>query len=319
MKRTVLFLSILLVTALLTGCSSEKPVVCTTTYPVSFLVERIAQDRVTLCQLSEGPVIQRATMNEDFDEMLQKMDLILSLGLLEPYMEMYRSDIRSARVDLIDLSAQSSIYDFKRFTTIMVSNSEVILESPYYEGIVFDTIDTYEKDPVVWMDAVAMTSMARIIKDWLVDKFPEDAKFYEDNYASLESELARLDAEYQIMKLRRMDIKFVSITPSFGNWQKAYGVSVYPIILSRYGVVPSGPQMEIIKQRIIDDGVKYIAFEPNLSDELRELYNDIKEELELTQINLHNLHTLTENDLEGNKNYISIMYENLSILEAIAE
>lgn len=317
-KITYVIIMVLLVSAL-SGCSTSKPLICTTVYPVEYLVKRIGGDFVEVCSLSNGPIIQRATIKDNYQQLIDQATVVMTMGQMEPYLQIYLPDIRKSRVDIVDLASTSVIYEFKRYTTAYVAGSEVILESKYYEGMVFDRVDVYGKDPILWIDPIATTSMAKNIRDWLIKNYPEERKSFEENYLSLASELARLDAEFQSLKTRKLTMKFVSITPSFGNWQKAYGVSVYPVILSRYGVVPSDEQLQIIKQRIIDDGVQYIAFEPNLSDDLRELYNELRTELNLTQINLHNLHTLTQNDLDGNKDYMTIMFENLSLLESIGQ
>lgn len=308
-----------LLVSTLNGCSTSKPLICTTVYPVEYLVKRIGGDFVDVCSLSDGPIIQRATIKSNYQQLIDQATVIMTMGQLEPYLQIYLADLRRSRVDIVDLASTSVIYEFKRYTTAYVAGSEVTLESKYYEGMEFDRVDIYGKDPILWIDPIATTSMAKHIRDWLVENYPEEKKLFEDNYVALASELARLDAEFQSLKTRKLSMKFVSITPSFGNWQKAYGVSVYPIILSRYGVIPSDEQMQIIKQRIIDDGVQYIAFEPNLNEELREIYNQLRSELNLTQINLHNLHTLTQNDIDGNKDYLTIMFENLSLLESIGQ
>ena len=124
-----------------------------------------------------------------------------------------------------------------------------------------------------------------------------------------------MDADYQ--ELWKQDIAFVSVTPSFGNWQKAYGVRVYPLILSRYGALPSATQLALIKERIKTDEVKLIVHEPNLSEDMEALYNEVKTELELTSIELHSLTFLTEQNLLDNKDYKTIMFENLDVLEGL--
>ena len=87
--------------------------------------------------------------------------------------------------------------------------------------------------------------------------------------------------------------------------------------MSRYGVIPNSTQLNIIKESIIQNNVRYIAYEPNLGDEYRELFNLLVEELDLTVINLSNLTSLSEADKENNKDYLSVMLENLRLLESI--
>ena len=59
--------------------------------------------------------------------------------------------------------------------------------------------------------------------------------------------------------------------------------------------------------------------EPNLTEDMTSISNSIKDELGLKPISLHNLYFLTEADIAGDKDYLTIMYENLSVLESIAK
>ncbi len=319
MKRFLQLLIVMMILSTLSGCTTKRPIVCVTAYPIQFLVERIGGDRADICYLTDGDIMQRAQVVDDYRDLIDSADLIITMGELEPYMELIRPEVRSSDAALMDLVSQAAVYEFKRFTQVRLGTNIVFLESPYYEGIAFDRIDVYQMDPVLWMDPIAMTSMGRMIRDWLISYYPEDERFFRENFRQLESDLVRLDSEFQLLKNQSLSIRFVSITPSFGNWQRAYGVDVYPIILSRYGVIPNGAQMELIFERIRNDDVKYIAFEPNLTPELRELYEYVRDELGLIQVNISNLMTLTQNDIDENKDYFTIMYENLSFLESIAE
>ncbi len=315
----MLFIILIVVLSSLTACTTRRPTICVTNYPVQYLVQRIGGDRADLCMLTNGDIIQQASVVQDYSELIDDAQLIITMGQLEPYWELIRSEARASSAQIIDLVTTSAVYEFKRFTQVSAGGSVVILESDYYDGIDFNMIDTYDMDPILWMDPIAMNSMARRIRDWFIDYYPEDQRFFNENFLQLENDLVRLDSEFQILKNRGERIAFVSLTPGFGNWQKAYNVQVYPIMLSRYGALPNARQLELIKERIMSDGVEYIAFEPNLTPQLRELYTTLKEELNLTQVNLHNLMSLTPNEIEEGRDYLSIMYDNLSFLESMAE
>jgi len=317
-KLNILLISIMLVGSL-SGCKASKLTIGVTIYPIQYLVERLAGDNVNVVMLTEGTTIQRAQISADYMAKLKSMDVLFHIGSLEPYIPMYLSEIRKIGVNMVDLSATAGVYSFKRYTTSNVAGSEVTVESDYYKGTPFSTVDMYDKDPMLWMDPISMISMAKTIKDWLNKHYPEETKLFESNYMILESELAKLDAEYQLLRINKKNVGFVSITPTFGNWQKAYGLHVYPVILSKYGVIPSDNQMQIIKNKIREDGIQYIVMEPNLSEDMTAINNSVKDELGLKPISLHNLYFLTEADIAGDKDYLTIMYENLSVLESIAK
>lgn len=316
MKKILLFLSsILLILSTLSGCKLSVLNVGVTTYPIQYLVSRIAQDKVNIIQYSSGNTITRTQIREDYKELLETTDVVFHFGKLEPYLAVYLTEFQNSSAQLIDLTSNAGVYKFQRYTVTQVSDRQVTLEDSYYNSNLFNDINIYDKDPMLWLDPITMISMAGTVKDWLVEKFPEERNLFNSNYELLKEELARMDADYQ--ELWKQDINFVSVTPSFGNWQKAYGIQVYPLILSRFGVLPTTEQLSVIKARIKADGIKLIVHEPNLSEDMEALYQSIKTELELESIELHNLAFLSENDITNNKNYMTIMFENLNTLEGL--
>lgn len=310
---------IILFLSTITGCSSKQTKICTTAYPIKYLVNKIGGERVTTCSLSEDTLIQRAGIREDFEEELNSAMLLIHISGLEPYYDLYLSQIRDTKVEILDLSLHASVYEFGRFTYVYRNQGAAVLESEYYQVKDFSRIDTYDKDPFLWMDPIAMTSMARAIKDWLIDKFPESEVYFTRNFKTVEAELARLDAEYQRLKSEQKDVKIVTMTPSFGNWQKSFGIQVYPVILSKYGVLPNAVQLKVIKERLLADGVEYIAKEPNMTADMEVLFHQLVEELELKPVVLNNLSSITADNREGNEDYLKLMYDNLSTLESIGE
>lgn len=319
MKRTKFLTALMALMLLLcTGCKPATPSVSVTVYPIQYLVERIGGNYVKVDSISENGAIQSAAIKDDFRKTLEDNKVLFYIQELEPYFDVYTNDIRSANIDMVDLASKSVFYKFQRITTTMNNGQSVSVESSYYEGDIFKNIDMYKDDPMIWMDPVSMISSAEIIRDYLIEQYPEYQAAFEKNFDELELDLTRLDVEYQELKTASGDIAFVSMTPSFGAWQKSYGVNVYPVCLSKYGAIPSNEQLAIIKQRIIDDNVKYIARETNLNSEMKVLYNSLKDELGLIEVDISNLSSLSADEKAENKDYLTIMYENLASLELIA-
>ena len=316
MKRIIKTLTILVLFSLsLSGCTLAKLNVGVTTYPIQYLVNRIAMDKVNVLMYSKGQTMLRTEIVDDYQTLLETTDVLFHFGKLEPYLTLYLNELQSSSVQLVDLTNTAGVYEFARYTTTNLEMNRISYTNPYYSGEAFAKVDMYDTDPYLWLDPITMISMAGTIKDWLIEKFPEEKQFFTENYDVLKQELAFMDADYQ--ELWKQDIAFVSVTPSFGNWQKAYGVRVYPLILSRYGALPSATQLALIKERIKTDEVKLIVHEPNLSEDMEALYNEVKTELELTSIELHSLTFLTEQNLLDNKDYKTIMFENLDVLEGL--
>ena len=313
-----LFLVSVLALFLVSGCEEKNPSIATTVYPVQYLVERIGGDDVTVSNITENTMIQRAQIKSSFQDILKDSDALFYIGGLEPYMDLYVDDIRDTGVDMVDLATKSAIYKFERYTSTTIDGITAGTEGPYYEGEEFANLDTYDADPMLWMDPVAMTSMASDIRDYLVQKYPQYKDIFDENYDALELDLARLEADFQAIPDGKMNISFVSMTPSFGNWQKSYGIKVYPVTLSKYGALPTSDQLAAMKKRIKSDHVRYIAIEQNLSEDMEKLQQQLIDELALIPVNLNNLSSISSEDKKASKDYLTIMYDNLQALESIA-
>lgn len=302
---------------LVTGCEEKKPSVCTTVYPVQYLVQRIGGKYVTSTNISSNTLIQRAQIKKNYKNIVKHADILFYIGGLEPYMDIYMDEVRNTNIDMVNLATKSAIYKFDRYTTTQVNGKRTGSAGPYYAGDTFSSINTYDTDPMLWMDPVAMTSMASDIRDALVEQYPEYKTIFNDNYNAVELDLARLDSDFQAIPDNKMNIRFVSMTPSFGIWQRSYGIQVYPITLSKYGALPTKDQLAAIKKRIIKDQVRYIAIEQNLPKDMETLQNELIQELGLVPVQLNNLSSITKQDVDAGKDYLSIMYENLQTLKSM--
>lgn len=317
MKKLFKLILLFCMVVQLSGCHIKAAKVCATNYPVYYLVNRIGGNYVESCNLSNNSLIQIADVSDTFEKDIDDANVIFTISSLEPYYTIHSDEFARSTSKIIDLAHTSAIYKFKRYTTTLVDNQQVIVESNYYEGDIFNNIDTYDSDVILWMDPISMMSMAKTIAETLSQLYPEYKKDFMSRYEELEFELATLDTEFQNIKLSQKDVSFVSVTPSFGNWQKSYGFKVYPLVLSKYGAIPSDEQLELIIKRIKRDDVKYIAHEENLNDEMEALFEMVKKECNLTEIKLNNISSISKTAQENNMNYMSLMYENLSQIEVL--
>lgn len=324
MKKTLcLFLSALLCCSLLTGCAPIKTKIAYTIYPIQYLLSRLVDDSISYESIQDDTIVQRATLKSSYQEILKDSAVLMHVGQLEPYFSVYSADINETEVTKLDLSSLNAVYKFQRYTPIVTDGQVTYIEGPYYNDSSFDNIDTDTIDLYLWTDPIVMLSMAKDICKWLDSTYPEKAQVFDENLKDLETDLFNLDAQYQSLSTSIFNnnkmIRFVSMTASFGNWQKTYGFEVYPVILSKYGVLPNETQLDAIKQRIIDDNVKYIVYEPNMTEDMIELFDELQEELGLTRVELSNLSSLTNEENDSGKDYLSIMYENLQVLELMVE
>lgn len=322
MKLVKKLVSLALISLLMVGCSNTKHYVSYTIYPIGYLLNRIGGNKISTTTIQTNNMVQLASVAEGYQDILKDSIVLFHIGDLEPYMDIYDEDIKETEVPVVDLSTLNALYEYKRYTPVIVDGKINFVEGNYYEGEIFDEIDTYDLDPFIWLSPIGMYSMAKDVNDYLSNNYFEQSEFFNENYEKLADELIALDAAYNSLSLQLINqnktIKFVSMTGSFGCWQKDYGFQVYPVCLSKYGALPSDIQLEAIKQKIKDDNVEFIAYEPNMSEEMTALFNQIEEELGLRRVTLYNISSLTSSQVESGKDYMSLMYENLSILQNMA-
>ena len=308
----------------LSGCTSAKKYTAYTIYPIGYLLSRIGGNRIEAISVQDKSLVQCANLRADYKEILSDSSVLFHIGNLEPYMDLYDGQIKELGIDLSagDLSVLNCLYEYKRYTPVVVDGKVSFVEGPYYEGDIFNEIDVYDLDPFIWLSPSGMYCMAKDVYEYLSNNYVEQSSFFAENYKQVADDLIALDASYQALASKLVKenktIKFVSMTGSFGCWQKDFGFQVYPVCLSKYGAVPSAAQLEAIKARIINDDVKFIADEQNLPQEMMNLMVSLEEELGLKRITLHNISSLTSSQVESGKDYLSLMYENLSVLESIA-
>ena len=323
MKFIRKILCILLI-VMLTACTNAKQYTAYTIYPIGYLLTRIGGNRIKPIQIQNKNLVQVANIVEDYEELLDDSSVLFHIGNLEPYMDLYDDQIKELGIDLSagDLSILNCLYEYKRYTPVVVDGKVSYVEGPYYEGDVFNELDTFDLDPFIWLSPGGMYCMAKDVYDYLSSNYVEQASYFEENYKVVADDLIALDASYQSLATRLVkenkSIKFVSMTGSFGCWQKDFGFQVYPVCLSKYGALPSEAQLELIKTRIKNDGVSYIAYEPNMTEEMLNLFVSLEEELGLKRVTLNNISSLTNSQVDSGKDYLSLMYENLSILENMA-
>ena len=303
------------------GCSYVRSGVLYSVYPIEYIIYRLSDGQIPTQSIQTNTIVQSTSIVENHEELLYTNAALFHIGNLEPYVELYKDEIKDSLIRDIDLSILNTIYRFERYTPVITDGAMSFIESPYYEGDAFDNVDIDDLDLFLWMDPIVMLSMAKSVYETLVLLYPEQQATMEDNLERLEADLIDLDANFQGLSAKLIEdnqqIKFVSLTASFGTWQRAYGLETYPVILSKYGVLPTDAQLEIIKSKILEDNVQYIVYETNMTDEMIELFDQLQSELGLTRVELSNLSSLTDAEVDEGKDYLSIMYENLSVLETM--
>ncbi|TLS38146.1 metal ABC transporter substrate-binding protein [Pseudalkalibacillus caeni] len=310
-KRAIIFLSSILLTVALSGCSDKndnsadqkasddgKLQVYTTLYPLEDFTKKIGGKHVSV-----ESIIPSGSDAHNFEPTTKTMmklagaDLFIYNGA---GMEGYAKTIHEAmeNEDVTILEAAQGI-DLLKDTHEHEDHSEGHEEHG-------------DQDPHIWIDPILATEMAKNIKDELVALKPEAEEDFETNFNSLKENLLALDKSFQTMVGNSQQKQILVAHAGYGYWEKRYQLEQ----ISVTGISPSNEPSQKELKRLIEKAEKYnidyILFEQNVTPKPAKV---IQKEAGLKPLRLHNLAVLTEEDIKNGEDYFSLMEENLATLK----
>ncbi|WP_235162482.1 metal ABC transporter solute-binding protein, Zn/Mn family [Sediminibacillus sp. JSM 1682029] len=172
--------------------------------------------------------------------------------------------------------------------------------------------DHGDYDPHVWLDPVRSIDLAENIKDSLVDLMPDHRQAFEDNYADLEKKLRELDQSFHQTVEKGKKREILVSHAAFGYWEDAYGLEQIAVSGLSTAQEPSQKQLESIIEESEEHDLQYILFEQNVTPRVAEV---VQKEIGAETLRVHNLAVLTEEDVENQEDYFSLMEKNLDTIK----
>ncbi|MEA3320963.1 MAG: zinc ABC transporter substrate-binding protein [Bacillota bacterium] len=169
-----------------------------------------------------------------------------------------------------------------------------------------------EVDPHFWLDPIRSIEVADNIKKSLVELNPEEKEIFEANFISLKKDLEKLDAEFNEMIKSADKKKFIVSHSAYGYWEDRYGLEQIGISGISPSDEPSQQQLIEIINLVGEEGLTLIFFEENLNNKV---VKTVQNETGTSPLFLHNLEMLSEERREANEDYLSIMRNNLKMLD----
>jgi zinc transport system substrate-binding protein len=172
--------------------------------------------------------------------------------------------------------------------------------------------DHGEVDPHVWLDPALSIELAGNIKDSLSELMPEHASKFDSNFNQLKAELEELDQEYK-NTIEGSKTKYLLVShAAYGYWEKRYGLIQIPISGLSPTQEPSQKELQEIITESTEHGIRYVIFEQNVSPKVAQI---IQKEIGAESLTLHNLESLTEENIQQKEDYFSIMRDNLAAIK----
>jgi zinc transport system substrate-binding protein len=329
MKKSIIFSILLIIlSAFLSGCNESnldttkdgKFTVYTTVYPLQYFTERIGGDLVNVKTIYPPGADEHIFEPSQRDMMaLADSQIFFYIGLgLEGFVEKAKSTLKSEEVQFISLGESVNFQD----ASVEHDEGSEHEEEEHHEDSEHDDHSEHEEDsteehnhgdidPHVWLDPSYSKEMALAIKNALIAELPEKEKTFEENYLKLEKELEELNSAFQstIDSAKHKDI--IVSHAAFGYWEERYGLNQISISGISSANEPSQKDLEKIVKIAKEKKLSYILFEQNVSSKLAEI---IQKEIKAKPLTLHNLSTLTNEDIKNNETYFSLMNRNIKAL-----
>ncbi|WP_028589196.1 metal ABC transporter substrate-binding protein [Paenibacillus massiliensis] len=169
----------------------------------------------------------------------------------------------------------------------------------------------YALDPHVWLSPALAQKQVEAIRDGLINKDPAHQADYEKNAAAYVAKLQELDKEFSAQLQQAKRKEFVTQHAAFAYLAQQYGLVQVPISGLSPEQEPSPGQMAEVVSFVREHQVKTIFFETLVDPKIAQT---IADEVGAKTDVLNPLEGLTAEDEQNNRDYLSIMKDNLQAL-----
>ncbi|WP_246941474.1 metal ABC transporter solute-binding protein, Zn/Mn family [Bacillus pinisoli] len=167
-------------------------------------------------------------------------------------------------------------------------------------------------DPHVWLDPLLAIQLSENILNVLVELKPESKDEFQKNFDQLKVELEKLNQEFTEAITQSTKKEILVAHAAYGYWEARYGIEQISVSGLSPTNEPSQQELTNIIETAKEHDINYVLFEQNVSTKIADI---VKKEIKAEALTLHNLETLTENDLTANEDYFTMMRKNLETLK----
>jgi zinc transport system substrate-binding protein len=285
--------------------SSDKPVIVTGCYGLTYIAQKVAGDQAEVLSLAK-PGVDPHDIELSVGEIaqLEKSDLIVTIPGFQAAVE----DAIASK-DLGDV--QLSVGDV---VTLLAGSGE---DEHHHEDEESDAGGEEEHeeesgayDPHFWNDPTLLAQVGEAIAERLGTITPDQAQTFTDNAAAATEELESLDAELkEAFDAVDGERAFVTSHTAFAYLAKRYGLEQIGITGIDPETEPSPKRLLELQQIIEDEGITTVFFETTASPKVAQTLAD---NVGVQTAELDNLETQLSEDTD----YPAVMRENCQALVA---
>ena len=295
---------ILLCTFILSACASSNEnvsddhlLIYTSVYPIQYVVEEITGDEATV-QSVYPPGVDAHTYEPTSKEIteLANADVFIYLGSgMETFAETTADALKSQDVHFIEIGKQEQLF----------------LKSSHN-----DEQEHSDFDPHIWLDPLRMIEIGEIIKNELIEVSSENIDTYTENFEIFKERMITLDDQFIDTIESKVNKHIIVSHAAYGYWEDRYDIEQIPISGLSSSDEPSQKELTEIAERAEKEGLQYVIFDQTGSNRLATI---IQDHINADKRMIHNIETLTDEDIEQNEDYLSLMEKNLEVLDEVID
>jgi zinc transport system substrate-binding protein len=269
---------------------SNKLQITASFYPMYFFASQIGGDKANVMNITPAAAEPHdyELTTQDVVKIDQSKMLILNGGKLEPWGDKIRDELQSSNVLIVTAGGGLANKQLNE-------NGQII------------------QDPHIWLNPILAKKEVVNIELGFEKIDPVNKAYYQANASKLEVELNQLNSEYTdgLKNCQKKD--FVTSHAAFGYLAAQYGINQVAISGVSPDEEPSSQKLAEIADLVKKEDIKIIFFESLVSPKLSQT---IGQETGATAKVLDPIEGLTQADLNKGRNYLTVMKDNLSALEA---
>lgn len=302
-----------------TVAAANQKKVMTTFYPVYYLAQRIAGDKMEVSMLLdsnqdphdyESSARDAATVQQSDIFIYQDDEMEHFVSDMVKLLDTSKTKIVESTEDIELLAGDMHKHDDHDNHDHSESESHDD-DHDHEEGESHDDHDhnhSHEFDPHTWMDPMIYAKQAENVKKALIEVDPDNKAVYEANAKALVEELTQLDAEYR-EQLAKLENKTIVVQhAAFGYLAHAYGLTQEAITGIQTTQEPSAAALAAMQDFVKAHQVKTIFVEPSLNPATAKVVADASG---ATLRPLRTLESVTQEEIEKGEDYFTIMRANL--------
>ncbi|WP_079526500.1 metal ABC transporter solute-binding protein, Zn/Mn family [Halobacillus hunanensis] len=324
---------ILILTLLLSACgnetspedSSDKQLkIHTTVYPLKYFTQQIAGDLAEVSSILP-PGTDPHTYEPTTKEMIKiaEADAFIYNGAgLESYAKTIADTVKPEGVQILEASKgiklEEHVHNHGENTDSNEKDTHGDEEHSHEEekershaGEGHEGHTHGNQDPHIWLDPIRSIQLAENIKQMLISIQPESEEQFTENFNQLKNKLVDLDQQFHNQLESKPKDKIIVSHAAYGYWEHAYGIEQVAVSGLTPTSEPSQKELEDIIETAQEFQLDYVLFEQNVTPKVAKV---VQNEIGAEPLRIHNLSVLTEEDIQANEDYFSLMKQNLEVL-----